>query len=95
MVQFWLQDVRLWQQGILLSFARRNKLLLADAITLYLENEKNGQKGATIHHTALAGWFCPVKALARCLSNLASQGVGLKSPPQFCYPRHPHHLQAY
>jgi hypothetical protein len=40
-------------------------LLQADSVTLWMDNQKNGQRGATIHHTACPGWFCPVKALAR------------------------------
>lgn len=30
-----------------------------------MDNQKNGTRGATIHHTAVPGPFCPVKALAR------------------------------
>jgi integrase len=53
----------------------------ADAVTLYLENQKNGQKGATIHHTAvLDSWFCPVKALARRVSDITEQGFGRATP---------------
>jgi hypothetical protein len=80
-VQFRLKDVCLWQQGTLLNnFAPRAELMAADAVTLYLENQKNGNKGATIHHTAVAGWFCPVKALIRRVSDIASQGLGNKTP---------------
>lgn len=80
-VQCWLQDVHLCSCGILLNnYSPRAELLAADAITLYLENQKNGQKGATIHHMAVDGWFCPVKALARCVSDLALQGAGLDTP---------------
>jgi hypothetical protein len=80
-VQFRIQDVRLWYRGALLdNTAPRATLMTADAVTLYLENQKNGQKGATIHHTAVDGWFCPVKALARRVSDLTSQGVGLDTP---------------
>ena len=39
--QFWLQDVCLWKQGWLLhNYSPRAKLLTADAITLYLENQR-------------------------------------------------------
>jgi hypothetical protein len=52
-VQFRVQDVHLygsWKQGVLLNnFASEAALLQADATTLYLENQKNDQKGATIH----------------------------------------------
>jgi hypothetical protein len=80
-VQFRIQDVRLWRRGGLLNnFAPAADLLTADAVTLYLENQKNGQKGATIHHTAVEGWFCPVKALARRVAAITSQGFGADTP---------------
>jgi hypothetical protein len=80
-VQFRVQDVRLWSQGRLLhNHTPRAELLSADAITLFLENQKNGQKGATIHHTAVAGWFCPVKALARRVSDIGEQGLDPSTP---------------
>jgi hypothetical protein len=49
-------------------------------VTLYLENQKNGHKGATIHHTAVVGWFCPVKALVCRVADIAKQGLGLDTP---------------
>ncbi len=39
-----------------------------------MDNQKNGQRGATIYHTACPTWFCPVKALARRVSNSLAQG---------------------
>jgi hypothetical protein len=83
-VQFRLKDVHLWRQGSLLNnFAPRAELMTADAVTLYLKNQKNGNKGATIHHTAVAGWFCLVKALIRQVSDIASQGLR-NEPPLSC-----------
>jgi hypothetical protein len=81
-VQFRVKDVRLWRQGHLLdNNAPRAVLLSADAVTLYLENQKNGQKGATIHHTAVVdSWFWPVKALARRVSDITEQGFGHATP---------------
>jgi hypothetical protein len=80
-VQFWIQDVRLWYRGALLNnFAPRHELMMADAVTLYLEDQKNGHKGATIHHTAVAGWFCPVKAIVQRISDIAAQGFGADTP---------------
>jgi hypothetical protein len=50
-------------------------------VTLYLENQKNGQRGHTIHHTAVLGsWFCHVKALDWRVSNITSQGLGCETP---------------
>jgi hypothetical protein len=51
-----------------------------DADTLYLKKQKNGQKGATIHHTAVDCWFCPVRALACQVANLAAQGFDPTTP---------------
>jgi hypothetical protein len=79
--QFRLWDVRLWHQGRLLNnYAPRAELMAADAVTLYLENQKNGHKGATIHHMAVAGWFCPVRALVRRVADIAEQGLGPDTP---------------
>jgi hypothetical protein len=47
--------MRLWQHGWLLNnYAPGDELMGADADTLFLENQKNGNKGATIHHTVVA-----------------------------------------
>jgi hypothetical protein len=71
----------LWKQGILLNnYASDTELIQADAVTLFLENQKNGQKGATIHHTAVEGWFCPVKALVRRVTAITSQRLGAETP---------------
>ena len=67
-VQFQCQDVRLWHRGQLLSHnLPLHVLLLADGATLYIQNQKNGHKGDTLHHDAVTGEFCPVKALVRRL----------------------------
>jgi hypothetical protein len=80
-VQFRMKDVGLWCNGFLLdNYAPRAELMTAYVVTLYLENQINGQKGATIHQTPVAGWFCPVKALSCRVSDLALQGLGLDTP---------------
>jgi integrase len=64
-VQFRRQDVRFFRNGnILPHSAPLPELRNADAVRLYLDNQKNGQRGSTMHHTARTGTFCPVKALA-------------------------------
>jgi hypothetical protein len=64
-VQFRIQDVTFRHDSTVLSnTAPFQQLLLADSVTLHMDNQKNGQCGATIHHTSCPGWFCPVKALA-------------------------------
>jgi hypothetical protein len=49
-------------------------LLRADSVTLWMDNQKNGQRGTTIHHTACPGWFCPIKALPRRVTSIIAQG---------------------
>lgn len=70
------KDVRLWKQGQVLDHRLPlAELLTADAITLCLENQKNGFKGATLHHTeSLHAWLCPVKCGARLVHELAHLG---------------------
>ena len=71
--QFRVRDVTFFKKdksGMLQplpSSATDSEILSADAATLQISNQKNGHKGACIHHTAIEGdmWACPVKALAR------------------------------
>jgi hypothetical protein len=43
--QFCLQDVRLWRRGRLLNnYAPHDKLMTADVVTLYLENQRTAKK---------------------------------------------------
>jgi hypothetical protein len=80
-VQFRVQDVTFRKHGVVLpNTAPLAQLALAESVTLYLDNQKNGQRGATIHHTACPTWFCPVKALARRVSSIMAQGCAPTSP---------------
>eukprot|EP00978_Attheya_sp_CCMP212_P017850 scaffold48105_cov30-Attheya_sp.AAC.5 len=55
-VQFRCQDVRLWRhQQLIPHTAPLEVLMMADNVTLYLDNHKNGQRGATIQHTSVPG----------------------------------------
>jgi hypothetical protein len=71
-VQFRRGDIRFFKDGhILPHSAPLATLLQADAARLYLDNQKNGQRGSTMHHTAVAdSTFCPIKALARRVHHL-------------------------
>jgi len=75
-------DIRLWRRGRVLDHRLPlPELLAADAVTLCLENQKNGFKDATLHHTAsLHPWLCPVKCSARLLHEIRdmdpSTGLG-------------------
>jgi hypothetical protein len=85
-VQFWCQDVRFWKNWSLLPHdGTLAQLLEADSVTMYLDNQKNGDRGATIHHTCVPGWFCPVKALARRVYySIRSRGMPPSTPPKLC-----------
>lgn len=66
MVQFQRQDIRFFKDGtILLHNTPLPQLRAADGVRIYINNQKNGQRGSsTIYHMARPGAFCPVKALA-------------------------------
>jgi hypothetical protein len=86
-VQFRVQDVTFRRDGIVLpNTTPLPHLLLADSVTLYMDNQKNGQRGATIHHTSCPGWFCPVKALARRVSSISRQNCPASTPLSFVQP---------
>ena len=72
-VQFRRQDIRLWNGLDLIPHtAPMATLLAATSATLTIDNQKNGQRGSTMHHYARVDDFCPVKALARIVSQLLS-----------------------
>jgi hypothetical protein len=85
--QFRVQDVTFRHNGLVLPTTSPLDLLLrAESVTLYLDNQKNGQRGATIHHTACPSWFCPVKALARRVAHIVSQGCAPTTPLSYVGP---------
>jgi hypothetical protein len=71
-IAFRRKDIRLWRDGHLIPHtAPLPTLLQADSATLYLENQKNSQKGASIHHSSVtSSAACPVRALARIVHSL-------------------------
>lgn len=75
-----LLDIQLWQGDTHIpTTATPAERLSATAVTICLENQKNGSRDATIHHTAVPGSpFCPVKAAARRLNHL--QGLHQTTP---------------
>jgi hypothetical protein len=85
--QFRIQDVIFRRNGLVMPNTDvLADLLSADSVTLYIDNQKNGQRGATIHHTACPTWFCPVKALARRVSSIVAQGCDLATPLSYVSP---------
>jgi hypothetical protein len=80
-VQFRCQDVRLWRLGQLLDHtAPLEHLLQADGVTLHIDNNKNGQRGQTVHHSTVNAWFCPAKACARRVHEIRSAGLPPDTP---------------
>jgi hypothetical protein len=83
-VQFQCKDVRLWRLGQLLDHtAPLEHLLQADGVTLHIDNQKNRQRGQTVHHSAVNAWFCPAKACARCVHEIRSAGLQPDTPLSF------------
>eukprot|EP00978_Attheya_sp_CCMP212_P009225 scaffold21799_cov40-Attheya_sp.AAC.1 len=87
-VPFWVKDVlfRRQQHHILPNNSPLTVLLQADSVTLWLDNQKNGQRGARLHHTAVPGWFCPVKALAHRVSSIVVISQNPTTPLSFVLP---------
>jgi hypothetical protein len=70
-VQFRRQDVRFFTNGTVVPHSAPLAVLRqADSVRLYIDNQKNGQRGSTMHHTATIDSFCPVKALANRVHSL-------------------------
>jgi hypothetical protein len=64
-VHFRRQDVRFFSNGQVVPHnVPLDTLRQADSVRLYIDNQKNGARGSTMHHTATTEAFCPVKALA-------------------------------
>jgi hypothetical protein len=70
------KDFKLWRDGTRLpNDAPLSVLLSADAVTICLENQKNGHKNAVIHHTSSGDpSFDPVRAAARRVHVTAAAG---------------------
>ena len=69
-------DVKLWRGTQRLdSNAEWAVLATANAVTITLENQKNGQKGYTLHHHKTDNQeMCPVVSLARLLYAIKGRG---------------------
>lgn len=87
-VQFRVKDVtfRDLRGHTIPHHATLQQLQNAVSVTLFLDNQKNGQRGATIFHTACPTWFCPVKALARRVHSIISLGKADDTPLSFVGP---------
>jgi hypothetical protein len=87
-VQFRTRDVTFRDAvgNIIPHTASLLQLSQSASVTLWLDNQKNGQRGATIHHTACPSAFCPVKALVRRVSSILAQGCDPTTPLSFVGP---------
>jgi integrase len=84
--QFRVRDVKFWRNGHVIPLDSPD-LLLADAGTLTLTNQKNGTKGAVIHNDATFTVSCPVRALARRVTHILSNTSDLDTPLSAYYDR--------
>jgi hypothetical protein len=78
-IQFWVRDVTFRCGGLVLpSTAPLHQLEQAKSVTLYLDNQKTGDRSATIYHMTCPTWFCPVKSLAWHVASIMTQHGCLK-----------------
>jgi hypothetical protein len=69
--QFRVRDVKFWKNGQVLPLnSGATALLDADAATLTRTNQKNGTKGAVIHNDPIHTSHCPIRSLARRVSDI-------------------------
>jgi hypothetical protein len=66
------QDIRLWRNGYIIpNDSSHDVLLTADAVTICLENQKNGQKHSVLHHTCSGdAALNPVRSAAILMTEL-------------------------
>jgi integrase len=90
-VQFRRQDVRFFKTGQVVPHSvPLAELRQADSVRLYIDNQKNGQRGSTMHHTATLDMFCPVKALANRVHTLHAVAPQDARLPISLVPNSPH-----
>ena len=64
-------DVKLWCRGQPLDLDAPGEG--ADAVTICLENQKNGRRGDVLHHCRSGKATCPVKAMSRLIQELVGR----------------------
>ena len=73
--QFKIKNIGFFKNNkILPRRSKLHELLQADSCTLKITNQKNGRMGQTIHHFATHAPACPVKAVARRVHHILSNG---------------------
>jgi hypothetical protein len=74
-IQFHIKDVGFFKNNKVLPRNSPLEILLqADSATLKITNQKNGRMGQTIHHESFDTKYSPVKALARRVHHVLSNG---------------------
>jgi hypothetical protein len=77
--------VKFWKNGQVLPLnSGATALLDADAATLTLTNQKNGTKGAVTHNDAIHNAHCPIRSLARRVSDVLAFTNNLDTPLSAC-----------
>ena len=74
-IQFQLKDIGFFKNGKILS--RESPLIAlytADGATMKITNQKNGRMGQVVHQEATGKIDCPVRALARRVHHILSNG---------------------
>ena len=86
-VQFRVCDTRFWQgQTLLPHTSDAATLAAASSVTLMIDNQKNGQRGDTIHQEACASDFCPVRSVAARVSAVMALNMPLTTPLSYVQP---------
>ena len=86
-IQFRVCDVRFWQGQTLLPLTSDAATLAgASSVTLTIDNQKNGQRGDTLHQEACASDFCPVRSVAARVSAILAQHMPLTTPLSYVQP---------
>ena len=82
-----VSDTRFWQGQTLLPPTSAPAILAAaTSVMLMLDNQKNGQRGDTIHQEACGTDFCPVRSVAALVSAIMAQNMPLSTPLSFVQP---------
>ena len=86
-LQFRVCDVRFWQGQTLLPLTSDAATLVgASSVTLTIDNQKNGQRGDTIHQEACSTDFCPVRSVAARVVAILAQQMPLTTPLSYVQP---------
>ena len=84
------QDIRFWRldHSPIAHSSPLTELLAAHSATIHLDNQKNGDRRATVHQNSCPtdAIFCPVKALARRVHHILVHATDPSTPLSFVGP---------